>query len=134
MSLHTIILVLFAFNLSSPTLVNEDDGRDIRLAYKAGSFTEHACEESETMRSGADDVLVTISFLNSTSREVSLMHVNKEGREERKADLQSGQTVSIVTHQGHVWVVRDDSNACHTLLKVSTSAGDNEAVTFAERQ
>ncbi len=134
MSIQLIAWGLLSLQMNAFEPVAPVNNPELRLIHSATAFTEHACEEVETLHSTVDDVLVTVTFVNSTSREVTLMHVNKEGREERKADLQGGQSVTIVTHQSHVWSVRNDRNACHTLLKVSAGAGANETVTFAERQ
>ncbi len=134
MSFQLIAWALLSFQMNASAPIAADNDPQLRLDYSASAFSEHACEEVETLHSAVDDVQVTVTFVNTTGREVTLLHVNKEGREERKADLQAGESMTIVTHQSHVWTVRNDRNSCHTLLKVSAGAAASETVTFAERQ
>lgn len=129
MSAFVLIIALLSF----PTVDNatvEKEAPDFSITYNSPAFDKHGCDNDEELRSGADVKALTITFVNNTEQEISIYHVDKDGKQRRITDLDGGQTAEFATYQGHVVAVRDQSNACKAVLVATSAAGVAERVVF----
>jgi hypothetical protein len=129
MNAFLLIIAMLSFTTVDNAAV-EKEAPGFSITYSLTAFAKHNCDNAE-LRSGADLKALTITFVNNTEQEITLMHVGTDGKQRRIADLDGGQTKEFATYQGHVIAVRDQSNACKALLVATSASGTSERVVFA---